>query len=123
MKTETRTPRPNHGTMTCEFNRIEKPGLYLDLRTGALLRVPEDALTPGQSSEIRTTVKPRLVTRIHDDPYLATTRARMLAADLDFVTGSRPRTLPRREDASPPTKSTRRTPRRSTRKTRRARSH
>lgn len=121
MKTETPRSQPHPGTMTCEFNQIEVPGLYLEITTGSLLRVPEDARMPGHHHETRQSSKPRLVTRISDDPFLETSRARMLAADMDFETVARPRILPRRQELQPPPgKKIARSPRRKGSRPRRA---
>ena len=77
--------RPSTGTVTCEFDQIQTPGLYVEHRTGALMRVPEDALIPGRSPAIEIiTSHPNIVTKISDDPFLGVTKARMIAADLDL---------------------------------------
>lgn len=77
--------RPGGGTVTCEFSQIEHPGLYVEHRSGALMRVPEDALIPGRSPSIEIiSNEPHVVTKISDDPFLPVTKARMIAADLDL---------------------------------------
>lgn len=70
---------------TCNFDQIETPGTYVECRTGTLMRVPDDALAPGRSPRIEIVAdEPWTVTRLSDDPYLALTKARMIAADLDL---------------------------------------
>ncbi|HET6373250.1 MAG TPA: hypothetical protein VFG76_08080 [Candidatus Polarisedimenticolia bacterium] len=77
--------RQNPGIFTCPFEQINSPGLYLEHRTGALLRVPGDAVVPGRSPVIEAvTNEPWIVTKIAEDPFLSLTKARMIAADLDL---------------------------------------
>ncbi|MFQ5700824.1 MAG: hypothetical protein ACE5HU_03155 [Acidobacteriota bacterium] len=74
--------------MTCRFDKIESPGVYVEDRTGVLLRIPEDALLPGRSPSIEVlSNEPWYVTKISDDPYIPLTKARLLAADLDLQVG------------------------------------
>ena len=81
----TEATRKNPGLITCPFSEINAPGLYLEHRTGALLRVPADAVVPGRSPAIAAiAADPWIVTRISDDPFLSLTKARMIAADLDL---------------------------------------
>jgi hypothetical protein len=76
----------NHRTgQTCDFEQINDPGLYVDRNNGLLFRVPEDALISGRSPAIEICSKtPCIVTKISDNPFLATTKARMVAADMDL---------------------------------------
>jgi hypothetical protein len=85
-KTESpQTSRHNPGMTTCSFDQIESPGVYVEHRTGTLLRIPGDALAPGRSPVIEAVAKePWIVTKISEDPYLSLTKARMIAADLDI---------------------------------------
>ena len=79
---------PTHGRtglVSCEFSQIESPGLYVETRTGALLRIREDGIVPGRSPVIQAVARdPWVVTKISEDPYLPLTKARMIAANLDI---------------------------------------
>ncbi len=73
------------GLLTCEFDQVNTPGLYIENRAGFLFRIPEDALVPGRSPGIEIlSTDPCVVTKISDDPFLPITKARMIAADLDL---------------------------------------
>ena len=77
--------RLNPGLTTCPFDQIDSPGLYIEHRSGALLRVPADGVVRGRSPVIEAvTHEPWVVTKISEDPFLALTKARMIAADLDL---------------------------------------
>lgn len=71
-------PAPSE-SRTCRFDEISSPGLYLEHRTGALLRVPREALTPGNTPAVEV-VASWTVTRLSDDPYLPLSEARIFAA-------------------------------------------
>ena len=68
------------------FDEIHEPGVYLSNWSGHLIRIPPDAVKEGRSPvlEIRGR-EPMIVTKLHDDPFLNLTKARMIAADLDLV--------------------------------------
>lgn len=86
-KLQTADPAQHHaaGLMTCEFSQISSPGLYVETRTGTLLRVPSDGVAPSRSPVISVVGKdPWIVTKISQDPFLPITKARMIAADLDL---------------------------------------
>jgi len=71
--------------MTCEFDQVDSPGVYIENRRGTLLRIPADSLIPGRSPAIEViSDEPWLVTKISEDPFLPLTKARMIAADLDL---------------------------------------
>ncbi len=73
------------GLLSCEFSQINAPGVYIEQRTGTLLRVPEDAVVPGRSPVLEiVTNDPWVVSKISDNPFLPLTKARMVAADLDL---------------------------------------
>jgi len=77
--------RHKSGIMTCQFDQIESPGIYIENKTGTLFRIPDDALAPGRSPVIEVlNEEPWVVTKISDDPYMPLTKARMVAADLDL---------------------------------------
>jgi hypothetical protein len=79
-------PHQRAGIMTCEFDQINSAGVYVENRTGSLMRIPEDALIPGRSPAIEIlSTDPWVVTKISSDPYLPLTKARLIAADLDLV--------------------------------------
>ncbi len=80
--------RHHRGFLTCEFEQINSPGLYIENQTGILFRVPSDALISGRSPAIEIlTTEPCVVTKISNDPFLPITKARMTVADMDLQVG------------------------------------
>jgi hypothetical protein len=66
------------------FDAINDPGTYVCNWSGHLLRVPEDAIKPGRSPLMNICgTEPLFVTKISDDPYVAISKARLLAANCD----------------------------------------
>ncbi len=66
------------------FDTINAPGAYVFEQTGHLLRVPPDAIKLGRSPLMSIKSKdPLRVTKISDNPYIDSTKARMIAADHD----------------------------------------
>lgn len=73
-----------HGFLSCRFDEIEKPGVYVNQR-GEMFRVPDDALAEGRSPLlIWETADGNLVTRISDNAYTSISKCRQLAADGDL---------------------------------------
>ncbi len=73
------------GGNTLAFDSLNEPGTYLCHWSGHLLRVPEDAIKPGQSTVLTMTGKEALfVTKISNDPFVALTKARLISADRDL---------------------------------------
>ncbi len=67
------------------FESINEPGAYLSNWSGHLIRVPQDGCKQGRSPLIEIIGKePFVVTKLADDPFVAITKARMVAADLDL---------------------------------------
>ena len=82
------TSSPKHPGVgsTYEFGQINDPGTYVCNWSGHLLRIPEDGVTPGRSPVSELVGKePLRVTKVSDDPYVAVTKARMIASDLDLA--------------------------------------
>ena len=72
------------GFLTLRFEEIQEPGVYVTER-GAMFRIPPDALAPGHSPLISWESKDSVaVTRICEDPYTPTSKARQLAANADL---------------------------------------
>jgi hypothetical protein len=72
------------GNQIC-WESITQPGCYLSNQTGHLIRIPEDAVKIGNSPVLEIIGKePMMVTHLSDDPFLAVSKARMMAADLDL---------------------------------------
>ncbi len=61
---------------------ISQPGAYVELGTGDLYRIPQEALVPGASPVIRkqSAGASRLV-QVSRDPFITTLEARMLCAE------------------------------------------
>jgi hypothetical protein len=75
------------GIGTCvAFEDMNEPGCYICNWSGHMLRVPEDAIRPGRSPLLNLTgTKPLYVTKLSSDPYVAISKARSIAADLDVA--------------------------------------
>ncbi len=69
---------------TIPFEQVNEPGAYICNWSGHLLRVPHDGIAPGRSPMLSIIgAQPLFVTKISDDPYVVTTKARLLAANFD----------------------------------------
>ncbi len=67
------------------FENINEPGCYVCNWSGQLIRVPEDAIKPGRSPLMSITGRETpYVTKISDNPFMAVSKARTLAADGDI---------------------------------------
>lgn len=88
MSPKTITPRAEETTTIgsqFRFENLNEAGCYISNWSGHLIRVPEEALKPGHSPLIEVRGKePILLTKLSNDPYLAISKARMVAADLDI---------------------------------------
>jgi hypothetical protein len=90
MSTETsQTYKENYGTShagtTWPFEAINEPGAYVCNWSGHLLRVPQDAVSPGRSPKIDMVgPEPLYVTKINDNPYITLTKAKLLASNFDI---------------------------------------
>jgi len=93
-KTMSQSPSPtaysvqaSEGIGAClPFEQINGPGTYVCNWSGHLLRVPEDAVKPGRSPVLELLGKtPLYVTKISDAPFIALTKARMIASNLDLA--------------------------------------
>ena len=68
------------------FDSINEPGTYICNWSGHMLRVPEDAIKPGRSPLMCLTGnEPLFVTKVSDDPFVAISKARILAANCDLA--------------------------------------
>ncbi len=66
------------------FESISDPGCYVCNWSGHLLRIPDDAVKAGRSPVMVMKGWDTLfVTKIHNDPFIPLTKARLLAADCD----------------------------------------
>ena len=78
-----RTTMSAPGT-TLPFANINEPGAYICNWSGHLLRVPDDGVTMGRSPLLDIVGhEPPSVTKIANNPFIALTKAKMLAADMD----------------------------------------
>ncbi len=70
---------------TFAYDQIDNPGTYVCNWSGHLLRVPEDGTKAGRSPVLEIRGKEQLhVTKLSSDPFVALTKARMIASDLDL---------------------------------------
>ncbi len=77
--------RTSGGGSTLPLDSINAPGAYVCAWSGHLLRVPEDGVSPDRSPTLDMVgSKPLLVTKISDNPFVALTKARLLASDFDI---------------------------------------
>ncbi len=68
------------------FESISEPGTYVCNWSGHLLRVPDDAVTPGRSPLINIVGCEQLfVTKIADNPFMTVTKCRLIACNLDVA--------------------------------------
>lgn len=74
----------NLGTQI-RFDSINEPGCYVCNWSGHLLRVPDDGIKPGRSPLLSIMgTEPLFTTKISGDPYVAVSKARILAANCDL---------------------------------------
>jgi len=88
--TTTATPRDaaqeseGFGTQI-RYERINEPGAYVCNWSGHLLRMPDDSIKSGRSPRISiSSTLPLFVTKISENPFIAVTKAPVLAADCDL---------------------------------------
>lgn len=91
MTTETNQTyyKENYGTThagtTWPFEAVNEPGAYVCNWSGHLLRIPEDAVSPGRSPKINIVgLEPLMVTKLSDNPYITLTKAKLLASNFDL---------------------------------------
>lgn len=77
-----------HGSyrhMRMPFGEIHDAGAYVNIDTGSLFRIPDEALSKGHSPvlEIVSLTGP-MVSKICEDPWVPINKARQLAADADI---------------------------------------
>jgi hypothetical protein len=87
MATMIETPKL-HNTLRYQripFSEIHEVGAYVNIDTGSLFRIPEEALAHGRSPvmEIVSLAGPT-VCKVCDDPWVPISKARQLAADGDI---------------------------------------
>lgn len=75
----------SHAGTCIAFDSIQEPGAYVCNWSGHLVRVPQDGVTPGRSPMINICgVEPLYVTKICDNPFVTSTKARLLASNFDL---------------------------------------
>jgi hypothetical protein len=75
----------SHVGTTWPFGAINEPGTYICNWSGHLLRIPEDAVSPGRSPKIDMVgPEPLRVTKISDNPYITLTKAKLTASNFDL---------------------------------------
>ncbi len=69
----------------CEFADIQAAGTYVTHKTGLLVRVPPDGVNTGRSPMIVVSGRESvLVSRLSEDPWIPTIKARCIAANNDL---------------------------------------
>ncbi len=67
------------------WNEIERPGSYLIVGTGDLVRIPPEALAAGHSPLITlTSHEEKRLAKLTDSPATPISKLRTIAADNDF---------------------------------------
>ncbi len=88
MQTEGQTNPANHRTNRLPemaWNEIERPGSYLIVGTGDLVRIPPEALAAGHSPLISlTSYEEKRLAKLTDSPATPISKLRTIAADNDF---------------------------------------
>lgn len=85
--TKGQTTAPDHRNRLQEmpWNRIERPGCYLIVGSGDLVRVPPDGLAPGHSPLITiTSTSETRVAMLSENPAEPISVLRAFAADNDY---------------------------------------
>jgi hypothetical protein len=86
--TKGQTPSADHRSSRLQemsWNDIQRPGCYLILGSGDLVRVPQDALAPGHSPLITITSSGETrVAKLSDNPAEPISVLRSFAADNDY---------------------------------------
>ena len=65
------------------WEEINQPGAYVEVETGVLYRIPQEALVAGHSPIISTSKK-TVFARLSEDENLIVSQARRLCADADI---------------------------------------
>jgi len=73
-----------HRLQETRWNEIERPGCYLVVGSGDLIRVPADALAAGSPLITVTSVGETRVAKLCDNPVEPLSVLRTLAADNDY---------------------------------------
>jgi hypothetical protein len=64
------------------WEHVDQPGTYVDVSTGELYRIPQEALLQGSSPVIRKeSLRPSRLVQISKNPFITTFQARMLACE------------------------------------------
>ncbi|PYU91606.1 MAG: hypothetical protein DMG25_14295 [Acidobacteria bacterium] len=64
-----------------DWESINEPGAYVERGSGDLYRIPKEALVPGASPcIIKESRGASILTKVSDDPFVTTFKARLLAA-------------------------------------------
>lgn len=64
------------------WENVDEPGTYVDVSTGELYRIPQEALLQGSSPLIRKeSLKASRLVQISKNPFITTFQARMLACE------------------------------------------
>lgn len=72
--------------MIFSFSEIDRPGAYVVLGTGHLMRIPPDALAVGRSPLISIAGnEPMMLCLISNDPWIPIGEARSVAAGCDLA--------------------------------------
>jgi hypothetical protein len=86
--TKGQTAAPDHRSSRLaemSWNEIQRPGCYLIVGSGDLVRIPQDALAPGHSPLITvTSTGETRVAKLSDNPAEPISVLRSFAADNDY---------------------------------------
>ena len=83
--TSSKTGSATSAQICVPFDSIREPGTYVCNWSGHLLRIPQGIQALGGNPVITIVgAEPLYVTKICENPYVAITQARLLAADRDL---------------------------------------
>jgi len=82
---ETNRPRTSTPHLRVAFSELSECGAYINENTGALFRVPEEAVVSGRSPLIEiVSTEPTMMAKLSDNAWIPISKARQLAADADL---------------------------------------
>jgi len=74
--------QPQQHATELSWENVNEPGTYVDVTTGELYRIPQEALLQGASPLIRKeSLRPSRLVQVSKNPFIITFEARMLACE------------------------------------------
>jgi hypothetical protein len=74
--------QPQQHATELSWENVNEPGTYVDVGTGELYRIPQEALIQGSSPVIRKeSLRPPRLVQLSKNPFITTFEARMRACE------------------------------------------